>query len=61
MDRYTESRNYVIPYLGHTLRTLLNNRHKLRTTLGTIGCVAGKSPRRLHFFRHRTKLIEVLT
>jgi hypothetical protein len=37
------------------------NRLKLCTTLGTVGCVAGKPPRRLHFFRHRTKLIEVLT
>jgi hypothetical protein len=38
-----------------------HNRLKLCTTLGTVGCVAGKPPRRLHFFRHRTKLIEVLT
>jgi hypothetical protein len=37
------------------------NRFKPSTTLGTIGFVAGKPPRRLHFFRHRTKLIEVLT
>jgi len=33
----------------------------LRTTLGTIGCVAGKFPPGLHFFRHRTELIEMLT
>jgi hypothetical protein len=37
------------------------NRFKPCTTLGTIGLVAGKPPRRLHFFGHRAKLIEVLT
>jgi hypothetical protein len=37
------------------------NRLKPSTPLGTVGRVAGKSLGRLHFFRHRTELIEVLT
>jgi hypothetical protein len=55
------SKNAISLSRSHSSHFFELNRLKLCTTLGTVGCVAGKPPRRLHFFRHRTKLIEVLT
>lgn len=56
-------RRKTVPFLSrsHSSDFFELNRFKPCTPLGTIGFVAGKPPRRLHFFGHRAKLIEVLT